>query len=116
MCPRARNMLEIAMPQEAPVTIIAAYNVFKHSSPAEQDPFISEEFQVPELRYGHALLRLKDAYPGTFCGFSEQSYMEILGWTVHLYLMGHRVPAAVKSAGCIGFPLEQMACEFPADA
>ena len=48
-------------------------------------------------------------YPGEFCGFSEQSYMEVLGWTrVRLYSMGHIIPTAVAAGKRIGLPLEQM--------
>jgi hypothetical protein len=109
-------MLNMAMSQAAALTIIAAYNIFKYSPPSGQESFFNEEMEVAEVRYRHALRRLKEAYPDEFSGFSDQSYMEILGWTVRLYSMGHRIPAAVAAAKRIGFPLEQMAKEFPADA
>ena len=109
-------MLHMAMSREAAVTIVSAYNIFKHSPPSGQEICFNEELEVAEVRYKHALRRLKEAYPDEFCGFSDQSYMEILGWTVRLHSLGRRIPASVAAAGRIGFPLDQMAREFPADA
>ena len=83
-------MLDMAMSTEVAVTILAAYTVFKYSPPSGQETFFNEEFQVDEVRYSHALRRLKDAYPGEFCGFSEKSYLEIMEWTVRLYSMRHQ--------------------------
>ena len=77
MCPKARNMLDMAMSQEVALTTITAYNIFKHSAPSGSETFFNEELQVAKVRYAHALRRLKEAYPGRW------RVLRILGPVLH---------------------------------
>jgi hypothetical protein len=114
MCPKALAMLDMIMSPEVALTIVAAYKVWNHHGRGI-DRNINEKLELAEVQFKHALRRLSDAYPGEFFDFSNDSYMDILGWTVRLQSIGRPVPAAVAASARVGFPLEQMAADFPAD-
>jgi hypothetical protein len=111
MCPRAKYMYDMATSPEAACAIVAAYTVWWHSR-QPGDSVFNEPLQIAQVRYSHALRRLKFAYPGEFCGFSEQSYKEMMRWTVAFESLGHAVPAARKVAAKVGFPLQVCAAEY----
>ena len=115
MCPRAIAMLNMIKSQEVAVAITSAYIVWYHGQLGGKDTDINEKLELAQVRYKHALRRLKEAYPGEFSDFSNDSYKEILFWTVRLQSIGRPVPAAVAAAGRVGFPLEQMALDLPAN-
>ena len=105
MCPRAREMYEMATSSEAALAIVTAYNVLSLSR-GGKDSFFDEKLAHAEVGYAHALRRLKDAYPGEFCGFSQNSAKEVVGWTIRVEATGLAMPAARAAAKRVGFPLE----------
>ena len=101
MCPRARELYEMATSSEAALAIVAAYNVLSLSR-GGTDAFFNEKLAHAEVRYAHALRRLKDAYPGEFCGFSQNSAKEMVGWTIQVEATGLAMPAARAAAKRVG--------------
>ena len=103
MCPRAHAMLEMAKSTAAGHAIIAAYNAYARRN---RDFFFDEDAELAQVRYKHALRRLKAEYPGEFCGFSEQSAKEVVMWTVRMHAAGFVIPAAVAASQEVGWDLE----------
>ena len=93
------------MSSEAAVLIAAAYTVLAHTR-SGRDPHCNEELEVAEVRYKHALRRLKQTFPGEFCGWSERSSTEVIHWTLRFACIGHPIPAAEVAARRIGLDME----------
>ena len=47
-----------------------------------KDSFYNEQLEVAELKYQHALRRLKQAYPEEFCGWGLKSAEHMAAWAV----------------------------------
>ena len=106
--PRSRALHDMAISLEAAIAIVAAYNVVGAERDG-RDPYFNERLEKAQVQYKHGLRRLKDAYPGEFCGFSEQSAKEMVYWTIDFESLGFSIPAAAAAARNIGFDLEKAA-------
>jgi hypothetical protein len=106
LCPRAHAYIEMAMSEAAGRTIMAAYNVCSHMRRG-RDPFYDEALDIAELRYAHAMRKLKRAFPGEFCHWTESSAVQMVDWTTRLESAGHSVPAAVTAAALVGFNIRK---------
>ena len=58
--------------------------------------------EVAELKYQHALRRLKQAYPEEFCGWGLKSAEHMAAWAVGLGDRGHPIAAAQQAAKALG--------------
>ena len=59
MCPRARRILDMSESDEVATAVKAAFMVIFHSVKGTKDSFFNEQLEVAELKYQHALRRLK---------------------------------------------------------
>ena len=115
MCPRGCAILDMATSEEVAIAIFGAYNLFNQTRRSRGgEMYFNEKLELAQVRYKHALRRLKVAYPGEFCDFSEQSPWDMIGWTIALQSVGMTVPAAVDAAKQIGFKLQQAAADHAA--
>ena len=63
------------------------------------DPQRNEPLQRMQVRYRHALRRLKEAYPGEFCGLPQDDEPRLLvDWTLRVEAMGEPLPLAAREA------------------
>ena len=116
----ARARLDMMMSQEAEPLIHAAYTIFTRShrtrraqlGPVEED----EELQVAQVRFRHALRRLKAAYPDslTGCSWDNDAVRDVWGATVAVHSTGHSIPAAVAAAQRTRFKLDMAAADYRA--
>ena len=102
MCPRARALLDAAESPEATAAVKAAFLVFFLSGNEGSDSYFNENLEHAELKYKHALRRLKAAYPEMFCGFGERSHMNMMHWAARLEDAGHPMPAVQQAAKVFG--------------
>ena len=62
---------------EVATAVKAAFLVIFHTVRGSKESFFNEQLEVAELKYQHALRRLKTEYPEQFCGFGARSYKAI---------------------------------------
>ena len=108
-CPRARAMIEKATSQEVAVLIINAFRSWWYR---KVDSFFSEQAEHAQVAFKHAMRRLRRAYPGDFCEWSEQSPWAVVLWTIRCKAVGVSIPAAVAAARMIGFDFDRAAAEM----
>ena len=97
MCERARDRLDMAQTEDGVLAIGTAYYLAKCKH-ERCDSYYIEDIDMAEVKYKHALRRLKRDYPGEFCGLSESSWGEMVGWTVRMHALGLPIPAADRAA------------------
>ena len=114
MCPRAHTILDMATSWEAAGLITAAYAVASLARHG-RDAHFNRKLEHAQVDYRHALRRLKEAYPGDHCGWSQNSARQVMEWTVRLEAAGQSIPAAVAAARRVGFPLQQAAAALAAE-
>ena len=123
MCPRGREILDMAMSREAAATIITAYTIMVINRQMNAcDPYSVEFTQqrdkpdLAEIRFKHALRKLREAYPrGDHCKWShEQSSSQVVDWTIGLEAAGYPIPAAAAVAARVGFNLKGAAARWAA--
>ena len=108
-CAGGRAALEMTLSQEAASTIKAAFFVLHHTR-RSPDTFYNEELEIAQVRYKHALRRLKRAYPGELlCDWTENSPERMFEWVLVWVAAGYAIPAAVAAAHMLQFPLLQVA-------
>ena len=91
-----------------------------HNGRGGRDAHFQEELEVAQVRYKHALRRLKQAYPGEiFETWGEPSAGIMVRYAQQLHRVGHPIPAAVAAAReVLGKPayLVPVPVPVPADA
>ena len=102
MCPRARRIIDMSESDEVATAVKAAFLVIFHSVKGTKDSFFNEQLEVAELKYQHALRRLKQAYPEEFCGWGLKSAEHMAAWAVGLGDRGHPIAAAQQAAKALG--------------
>ena len=75
---------------------------------------IEEEREFARVAYRRALRGAQAAYPELLSSFSDDSWNQIIWWTVRLEAMGSSIPAAVVAAQRNEFQLEQAAASVGA--
>ena len=69
-----------------------------HNGRGGRDAHFHEELEVAQVRYKHALRRLKQAYPGEiFETWGEPSAGIMVRYAQQLHRVGHPIPAAVAA-------------------
>ena len=107
-------MIEMAESKEAAQAIYAAYGIMNYRR-LGHDTYFNEELEVAEVRYKHALRRLKRAFPGEFCDWTEQSATAM--YTVPDGPSGGVIGVYWEAYLAVTAPLlTPMACHFPLDA
>ena len=108
MCPHAHAMYDMATSQEASTAIAAAFLVVALSR--RGDKHFNKKLELQQVQadvhYRHALRRLQQAYPGEFCGFSQNSARQMVDWALRIEAMGLQVPAARAAAQKLCFDFE----------
>ena len=102
ICPRARRILDMSESEEVATAVKAAFLVIYHTVRGTKDSFFNEQLEVAELKYQHALRRLKQAYPEEFCGWGLKSAEHMAAWAVGLGDRGHPIAAAQQAAKALG--------------
>ena len=70
MSPQANAALEMTLSPEVATVIKAAFFALGHSRRG-RDIFYNEDLEIAQVRYKHALLRLKREYPGELCDWTS---------------------------------------------
>ena len=102
ICPRARRILDMSESAEVATAVKAAFVVIFHTVRGTKESFFNEQLEVAELKYQHALRRLKQAYPEEFCGWGPKSAESMAAWAVDLGDRGFPVAAAQQAAKALG--------------
>lgn len=111
ICPRARRILDMSESAEVATAVKAAFVVIFHTVRGTKESFFNEQLEVAELKYQHALRRLKQAYPEEFCGWGPKSAESMAAWAVDLGDRGFPVAAAQQAAKALGLSRrEQPVC------
>ena len=97
MSAQAEACLDMARSPEAASAIKCAFSALS-SSRRGRDTYFNEDLEIAQVRYKHALRRLQRAYPGVFCGWSEDAPERMYDWVLMWECMGHSIPAAVASS------------------
>ena len=113
MCPRARRIIDVSESDEVATAVKAAFLVIFHSVKGTKDSFFNEQLEVAELKYQHALRRLKQAYPEDFCGWGPKSAEYMAAWAVGLGDKGFPVAAAQQAAKALGLERRDQAVCMP---
>ena len=79
----------------------AAFVVIFHIVRGTKERFFNEQLEVAELRYQHALRRLKQAYP-ELCGYGPSSAKQMAGWALRMEDLGCPIAAAQQAAKALG--------------
>ena len=105
-CPRARALLDTATSLEASQAIVYSFYYLAHSR-SRLDPQRNEKLQWAQVRYRHALRRLKEAYPGEFCGLPQDAPRLLVDWAVSVEAMGEPLPLARRAARLVGYDYDR---------
>ena len=98
VCSEWERQVKISRSSEVAYAIMTAFAVMYNGRGGREAHF-HEELEVAEVRYKHALRRLKQAYPGeTFESWGVQSAGIMVGYTRQFHRMGHQIPAAAAAA------------------
>jgi hypothetical protein len=108
LCPRARAALEMTLSQDAASAIKAAFFFLGHTRRG-RDTFYNEELELTHVRYKHALRRLKRAYPGELCDWTEHAPERMYEWALMWEAAGHPIPAAAAAAHVLRINLQKAA-------
>ena len=90
--------MDMSESDEVATAVKAAFMVIYHTVRGTKDSFFNEQLEVAELKYQHALRRLKQAYPEDFCGWGLKSAEHMAAWAERLGDMGHPIAAAQQGA------------------
>jgi hypothetical protein len=119
----SRARLDMMMSPEAEPLIHAAYTILTRTHPSQRARLgpveEDEELQLAQVRFMHALRRLRAARDPalTCCSWDGQSVWgprEVLGATVAIHSTGHSIPAAVAAAQRTRFKLDMAAADYRA--
>ena len=108
MSPQATASLEMTLSPEAATAIKAAFFALGHSRRG-RDTFYNEDLEIAQVRYKHALRRLKRAYPGELCDWTEHSPERMYEWALMWEAAGHPIPAAAAAANILRINLQRAA-------
>ena len=108
LCPRARAALEMTLSQDAASAIKAAFFFLGHSRRG-REMFYNEELEIAHVRYKHALHRLKRAYPGELCDWTEHCPERMYEWALMWEAAGQPIPAAAAAAHVLHINLQKAA-------
>ena len=96
MCPHARKLLEISESPEVAYAITTAFAIY-YNGRGGRERYFHEELEVAEIRYKHALRRLKLAYPGQeFDSWGERSAGLMVRYARRFTRAGHPIPAVAN--------------------
>ena len=98
---------------EVATAVKAAFVVIFHTVRGTKESFFNEQLEVAELKYQHALRRLKQAYPEEFCGWGPKSAESMAAWAVDLGDRGFPVAAAQQAAKALGLKRRDQAVCMP---
>ena len=88
--------------------------VIYHTVRGTKDSFFNEQLEVAELKYQHALRRLKQAIPPEdFCGWGLKSAEHMAAWAVGLGDMAYPIAAAQQAAKALGLQRRDQAVCMP---
>ena len=113
ICPRARRILDMSESDEVATAVKAAFLVIFHTVRGSKESFFNEQLEVAELKYQHALRRLKQAYAEEFCGWGLKSAEHMAAWAVRMGDMGHPIAAAQQAAKALGLKRRDQAVCMP---
>ena len=105
--------MDMSESDEVATAVKAAFMVIYHTVRGTKDSFFNEQLEVAELKYQHALRRLKQAYPEEFCGWGLKSAEHMAAWAVGLGDMGHPIAAAQQAAKALGLQRRDQAVCMP---
>ena len=98
-CAEGERQVQISRSSEVAYAITTAFAVLHNGQRGRRDPHFHEELEVAQVRYKHALRRLKLAYPGElFDGWGECSAVLMCRYAHQLARMGYPIPAAAAVA------------------
>ena len=98
VCAEWERQVQISRSSEVAYAVTTAFAVMHNGRGGRQAHF-HEELEVAQVRYKHALRRLKQAYPGEmFDGWGELSAGIMVRYVRQFNQMGHPIPAAVAAA------------------
>lgn len=108
ICPRGRRIIDISESAEVATAVKAAYVVIFHTvKNGAKESFYNEQLEVAELKYEHALRRLKLAYPEEFCGWGPRSAKQMVCWAVRMEDLGTPIAAAQQAAKDLGLKFKR---------
>ena len=108
-------LFEAALSDEGTALIVAAYRAHACACTSRDDEHFDEELQVAQVRYSHALRRVKrDHHDSLFCGWSERSWAEVVKFTVRCAAIDLPIPAAEEAAQRIGIDWPQAVAAWKA--
>ena len=96
ICAHAEAFLDMLRSEEAAEAIGPAMQCCYHYDARPRDPFYDEERELAEVRYKHAFRRLKRAYPGMLCRWSEHSQRRFAHVATSFHLDGYPILAVQK--------------------
>ena len=116
----ARARLDMMMSPEAEPLLDATYTIITRTHPSrrarlgpvEED----EELKLAQVRFTHALRRLRVAYPEELVGQDIGLWgpRDVSGATIAVHSTGHSIPAAVAAAQRTRFKLDMAAADYRA--
>ena len=98
VCAEWERQLAISRSSEVAYAITTAFAVM-HNGRGGREAHFHEELEVAQVRYKHALRRLKQAYPSEiFETWGERSVGIMVRYVQRFQRVGHPIPAAVAAA------------------
>ena len=108
ICPRGRRIIDMSESAEVAKAVKAAYKVIFYTvKNGAKESFYNEQLEVAELKYEHALRRLKQAYPEAFCGWGPRSAKQMACWAVRMEDLGTPIAAAQQAAKDLGLKFKR---------
>ena len=107
--PRGERQVQISRSSEVAYAITTAFAVLHNGQRGCRDPHFHEELEVAQVRYKHALRRLKRAYPGELCDWTEHAPERMYEWALMWEAAGHPIPAAAAAAHVLRINLQKAA-------
>ena len=104
-------MLDTASSVEASAAIVHAFFYYAYSR-RTRDASRDEQLQLAQVRYHNALRRLKEAFPGEFCGLPQDSPKLLVNWALRVEAFGEPLPLARRAAGKVGFDYDRAVALF----
>ena len=109
---------EAAAALTAAYTVTEIYKGSKHPNWAAWEEKFAEASDVADIRFKHAMRRLKKAFPSELCTFPDTDSWQLVGLAIQCAALGHPIPAAAAAAQKFGLPdpsdyAHKLACTEP---